>query len=255
MFKIITADERLKSLTGVKMIILGSFGIGKTSLLKTIKEPTLCLDFEAGLLAVQDWPGRVVSVRTWQEARDLACLIGGPNPALRADQVYGQKHYSSLKAADPAAFNQFRVFFIDSLTVASRLCLQWCKSQPEILDRTGKIDTRAAYGLLAAEMLAWLGQFQYIPDKDIVFVGLLEQRTDDLNRATWQLQCEGSKTAQELPGILDEVITMVADSKGQRVFVCQTINQWNYPAKDRSGKLDAVEPADLGKLLDKIRRK
>jgi ATPase subunit of ABC transporter with duplicated ATPase domains len=52
--KIISANERLQQQTGVKMAIFGQFGVGKTSLLKTPDEPTLCLDFEAGLLAVQD---------------------------------------------------------------------------------------------------------------------------------------------------------------------------------------------------------
>ncbi|MDR1652852.1 MAG: ATP-binding protein, partial [Prevotellaceae bacterium] len=86
-FKIITIDERLKSQSGVKMIIVGPYGVGKTSLLKTLDEPTLCIDLEAGLLAVQDWQGAAITVRTWPEARNLACLIGGPNPALRSDQA------------------------------------------------------------------------------------------------------------------------------------------------------------------------
>jgi hypothetical protein len=69
----------------VKMVIFGSFGIGKTSFLKTLEEPTLCLDFEAGLLSVQDWHGDVLAVQTWEEARDLACSICGQNPAVMAD--------------------------------------------------------------------------------------------------------------------------------------------------------------------------
>ncbi|MDR1551816.1 MAG: ATP-binding protein [Holosporaceae bacterium] len=254
-FKIITVDERLKCQSGVKMIIVGGFGMGKTSLLKTIEEPTLCIDFEAGLLAVQDWQGAAITIRTWPEARDLACLIGGPNPALRSDQVYSARHFESLNAANPIDFNQFQVIFIDSLTVATRLCFQWCKQQPEcILERTDKVDTRAAYGLLASEMLSWLNQFQHIPDKDIIFVGLLEPRTDEFQRQTWHLQCEGNKTALELPGILDEVITMTADANGNRIFVCQTLNPAGYPAKDRSGRLDVFEPAHLGNLLKKIRQ-
>ncbi len=92
--KIINSKERAKMVTGVKVVIFGPYGIGKTSLLKTLDESTtLCLDFEAGLLAVQDWQGDSVSIRTWNEARDIACLIGGPNPALKSDQAYSQKHY------------------------------------------------------------------------------------------------------------------------------------------------------------------
>ena len=35
-------------------------------------------------------------------------------------------------------------------------------------------------------------------------------------------------------------------------FVCTSPNAWAYPAKDRSGRLDQIEPPDLGKLLTKL---
>ena len=37
-----------------------------------------------------------------------------------------------------------------------------------------------------------------------------------------------------------------------RAFVCQTLNEWGYPAKDRSGRLEVVEEPHLGKLLAKM---
>ena len=40
-----------------------------------------------------------------------------------------------------------------------------------------------------------------------------------------------------------------------RAFVCQTLNPEKYPAKDRSGNLDLLEPPDLGKLLQKVTTK
>ena len=58
------------------------------------------------------------------------------------------------------------------------------------------------------------------------------------------MQIEGSKTGRELPGIVDEVITMaiMSDENGApyRAFVCQTLNQWGYPAKDRSGRMKNI---------------
>ena len=41
-------QEKNKS---VKMVIFGNFGIGKTSLLKTLDEPTICLDFVLRVIA------------------------------------------------------------------------------------------------------------------------------------------------------------------------------------------------------------
>ncbi len=256
--KIITASERLKQQTGVKMAIFGSFGIGKTSLLKTLNETTLCLDFEAGMLAVQDWDGDSISIRTWEEAQDIACLIGGVNPGSWG--VYSQRHYDSAKAKfKDCDFSKYKCIFIDSITIASKICLAWCKNQPAAFsERSGKADVRSAYGLLAQEMSGWLSQFQHIPNKDVILVGLMESKVDDFNRTTWIPSIEGSKTATELPGILDEVISMVSfkNEKGdlERKFVCQTLNPAGYPAKDRSGKLSQIEDANLGKLLTKIKQ-
>jgi hypothetical protein len=36
-----------------------------------------------------------------------------------------------------------------------------------------------------------------------------------------------------------------------RAFIC-TPNPWGYPAGDRSGKLEQIEPPDLGKLIAKL---
>ena len=230
--KIISAEERLKQQTGVKMAIFGGFGIGKTSLLKTLSEPTLCLDFEARLLAVKDWKGDTISVRTWEDARDIACLIGGVNPASKS--VYGQRHFETAKGKyKDCDFSKYRCIFVDSITIASKLCLAWSKNQPESFsEKSGKPDVRAAYGLLASEMGAWLNQFQHIPDEDVIFVGLLEQKTDDFNKTSWAPQIEGSKITTELPGILDEVISMVPmkneSGELERKFVCRTLNANMY---------------------------
>jgi hypothetical protein len=94
----------------------------------------------------------------------------------------------------------------------------------------------------------------------VVFVGILEFVTDEFNRGTWQLQCEGSKTSRELPGIVDQIITYqfldLGDGKPLiRGFVCNSPNPWNYPAKDRSGKLAQIEEPNLGKLLTKLTTK
>jgi len=42
------------------------------------------------------------------------------------------------------------------------------------------------------------------------------------------------------------------DGSSYRAFVCHTLNNWGYPAKDRSGRLDAIEEPNLGRLMQKI---
>ena len=257
---IISADERLAEKRGVKGCIFGKSGIGKTSLLWTLNaSSTMFFDLEAGDLAIEGWSGDTIRPRTWQECRDFAVFIGGPNPALRDDQPYSQAHFDAVKErfGEPAAIEKYETVFVDSITVAGRLCFQWCKGQPQAFsDKTGKPDTRGAYGLHGQEMIAWLTHLQHTRGKNIWLVGILDEKMDDFNRRFFSPQIEGSKTGLELPGIVDEVITMGElksdDGTPYRAFVCHTLNPFGFPAKDRSGRLDMVEEPHLGRLMAKI---
>lgn len=258
---IISADQRLAEPRGIKGCIFGKSGIGKTSLLWTLDPAaTLFMDLEAGDLAIEGWPGDTIRPRTWTECRDFAVFIGGPNPSFRDDQPYSQAHFDAVSArfGERAVLDRYQTIFIDSITVAGRLCFQWCKGQPEALsEKTGKPDVRGAYGLHGREMIGWLTHLQHTRAKSVWFVGILDEKLDDFNRRFFSAQIDGSKTGNELPGIVDQVITMAEmkadDGSAYRAFVCQTLNPWGYPAKDRSGRLDLVEEPHLGRLMEKIR--
>ncbi len=256
--RIITADQRLAQRRGIKGVIVGPSGIGKTSLLWTLDpESTLFVNLEAGDLSVQGWTGDSLEGRTWEECRDLACLMGGPNPALRPEQPFSQAHYDFvLSQAGGFDLAKYETIFVDSITVASRLCMQWAKGQPQALNQKGQPDTRGAYGLLGQELIAWLTQWQHVSGKNVWLVGILDKKTDEYNRPFWSMQIEGSKTGLELPGIVDQVISMVEmrtpEGQPYRAFVCHTMNDWGYPAKDRSGRLDLIEKPHLGELMTKI---
>ena len=257
--QVIKASERMKRKGGIKAVILGPSGIGKTTLLKTLDpSKTLFFDLEAGDLAVEGWEGDAIQPRTWDDCRTLAALIAGPNPALRDEQPYSTAHFEHVNADGSAEqFQQYETVFIDSITVAGRLCFQWSQGQPEAFsERTGKPDTRGAYGLHGREMLAWLSQLQHARDRNIVFVGILDQKEDDYGRKQWVPQIEGSKVGRELPGIVDQVITYqeveIEDAKF-RALICTSPNEWGYPAKDRSGRLSQMEEPHLTKLFSKIK--
>jgi hypothetical protein len=260
MLKIISAEERMAEERGHKIVIGGPSGVGKTSLVRTMdSDKTLFMDLEAGDAAIEGYPIDVIRPKTWVECQDFACYIGGPNPSLAEDQPYSESHYDYVMQTygDPSdLMAKFDTIFVDSITVAGRLCFQWCQQQPEAKsDRTGKLDTRAAYGMHGREMMAWLTHLQHIREKNVIFVGILDEITDDYGRKQYALQIEGSKTGRELPGIVDEVITMAVlggDNGPFRAFVCGALNEWGYPAKDRSGRLDTLEEPHLGKLMEKM---
>jgi hypothetical protein len=258
--KIIGANERLAEQRGVKAVVVGPAGVGKTSQLRTLDpDRTLFIDIEAGDLSVQDVPVDTIRIDDWASARDLACRIGGPNPSFSPITCYSQAHFEGVGGA-LENLDRYDTIFVDSITAISRLSFRWAEQQPEAFsERTGKKDTRSAYGLHGREMISWLHQLQHSRGKSVIFVAILEKITDEFNRIEWQIQLEGGKTGRELPGILDLIVSMqwidFGDGKPVRSFVCTSPNPWGYPAKDRSGRLEQIEKPHLGELINKLASK
>jgi hypothetical protein len=252
--RVITGAEQSAGARGAKMLIVGPVGVGKTSLLRTLDTTTtLFVDVEAGDIAVADVIVDTYRPRTWPECRDLAVIVAGADPAVSEQALYSAAHRDAVldRFGD---FSRYRTLFIDSITAVGRLCFAWSCQQPEVLSH-GKKDLRAAYGLFAREMIAWLLHLQQARAVNVVLLGILESVIDDFNKREDRLQLEGARASRELPGIVDQIITMHwinFDGVLTRAFVCTSPNPWGYPAKDRSGRLEQIEEPHLGKLLSKL---
>jgi hypothetical protein len=261
MMQLLDAATRLAEPRCPKILVTGETAIGKTSLLKTLSSELLAtaalIDLEAGDYPIRDLPVTSVRPQTWEDCRNLACVLGGPDPARAPGSPYSQDHYDKvITDSTLAALQQFSLLFIDSYTELSRRCRVWCEQQPERFTAYGKRDTRSMYGLLGRELIAWTQQIQHARARTAVLITILEKIVDDRGVPSWQIQLEGQRTRRELPAILDVIVTMVwvtfKDGKARRVFVCQPDNSWGYPAKDRSDRLDLIEEPSLGKLLAKL---
>jgi len=269
--KLVTAIERIaEAHRKVSMVIAGRAKVGKTSLLLTLPEnEVMVLDFEAGLSAIEGrFHGDSIPLRSWVDTISIACLLGGPDLSRTSDQPYSQAHYDHvIGIASGIDVARYKTIFVDSTSDLTRVAMQWAKSQPDAFSgRTGRPDTRGAYGLLGREVIALLKHLQHAPGKNVIFVGGLDRRVDEFGREAFELQTEGAKIGAQLPYIVDQVITM-SDfdydattgvwthnlGKGaHRGLCCQSPNPWGLPAGDRSGRLGLIEEPHLGRLIVKI---
>lgn len=249
-----------------KGVIWGAAKVGKTSLLLTTPpEETLVLDLECGLKAVEGYTADVIGIRTWQDARAIAAYIGGVNPALPANDVsipYSAAYYDLAKKRYEVKYDlsKYKYLFVDSISIASKLCKMWCERQPSVVTQQGKVDARKIYGLIGDDLISWFRQLQHISSMNVWLVGILDKTTNDSGEVVYVPQMEGNKAQNALAGIVDEILTLTImhgkDKDGndyqRRVFVTSVMNQWGFPAGDRSGCLEMYEPAHLSKITDKI---
>jgi len=258
--RIISPEERLAERRGARILIVGPFGVGKTSLVRSLDPPsTLFVNTENGELAIDDVPVAHVRPQTWPELRDLVVRIAGPNRSFQPNEPYSQASFDMAGGYLPGIESgQYRTIVLDTVTEAARLCFRHSAQQPETFsERTGRPDTRGAYGLHAREFLLALRHLQSARELNVILIGALETTTDNYGQVQHQLQAEGQRVPREISGIVDIVVTMhwldFGDAKPPlRGFVCTSPNPWRFPGKDRSGKLAMVEPPDLGALIRKI---
>lgn len=260
--KIIDADtRRVNAAKRGSIFVVGEPGVGKTCLLWTLPEQeTLALDFEGGFKSVSSWGGDSIEIRTFLDAADIACLIGGGDPALPANELLSSAHYEAVKARYPT-FNidKYNYIFFDSISELSFAAWQYARQQPRAFTDKGAFDPWGAYGTLAENMLTLIRHMQH-SNKNVIFVGRLE-----MTKGGWRPQLEGAKTAKDLPFVVDQVVSMsffdfannawTHNPKGGaiRAFCCRANNPFGLPGKERTlGNIELIEEPNLLKLLAKI---
>ena len=209
------------SRNGVKLLVYGQAGAGKTSLIKTLPTP-LVLSAEAGLLSIQDADLAYIEIKTIDDLREAYSYIVGEGG------------------------NSFESIALDSISEIAEVILNAEK-------KTAK-DPRQAYGAMQEQVSDLIRAFRDIPGKNVYMSAKLEKSQDEMGRVLYAPSMPGNKTGQQLPYFFDEVLALRVerDAEGnvQRALMCDSDGLWQ--AKDRSGKLAAWEAADLGAIIEKI---
>ena len=207
---------------GVKVLVYGQAGAGKTSLIKTLPSP-IVLSAEGGLLSIQD------ADLPFIEISDMATL---------------QEAYKWLTEADEA--KAFKSVALDSISEIAEVVLN--------AEKKATKDPRQAYGAMQEQMADIIRAFRDLPGRHVYMSAKLEKTQDEMGRVLYAPSMPGNKTGQALPYFFDEVLALRVekDSEGgtQRALMCDSDGLWL--AKDRSGKLDMWEAPDLGAAIAKI---
>ena len=141
---------------------------------------------------------------------------------------------------------------------ADNLALDATKSKiAEVVLGTEKAqskDPRQAYGAMQDIMTALIRDFRDLPGRHVYFSAKVEKQQNELGQLLHSPSMPGQKLGQMLPYFFDEVLALRVgqneNGETMRTLQCATDGIWT--AKDRSGRLDMWEPADLGRIIEKI---
>ncbi len=221
----ITTSDQASGAHGIKALVAGLSGVGKTVLCSTAPYP-LIISAEKGLLSIAEKKVPVIEVRTIQEVYEV---------------------YNFLTQSRES--NNYWTVCIDSLTELAEVVLA------NLLKTKGQNDPRKAYGELIPEMSSLIRAFRDLTGKYVLFTSKLEQVKDE---ATGMLlfgpAMPGQKLGPQIPYFFDEVFALrIGKAQNGNLYrYIQTGPDLQYQAKDRSNYLDFMEPPDLTHIFNKI---
>lgn len=208
--------------TFVKGCVFGASGAGKTTLLPSLPNP-IVLSAEAGLLSIRGADLPYIQITNMDELTE-----------------------AFLWCRDSDEAKQFESIGIDSLSEIAEVVLSAEKKKAS--------DPRQAYGATQDKIADLVRAFRDLPNHHVWMIAKVERTQDENGRLLYNPMMPGNKLGQMVPYWFDLLLPLrceqVADGSIQRMLQTDTDGVWN--AKDRSGKLDMWEPADLGAVIRKV---
>lgn len=215
---------------GIKVLVHGRSGAGKTCLIPTAPRPIIA-SAERGTLSIAS--ANIPLAR-------IACLKDL------------QEFFDWCRASAEA--KNFDTVCLDSLSEIGERLLSDEK-------RSAK-DPRQAYGEMQDQIAVLVRQFRDLHGKHVYFSAKTELRDQPDGTKMWGPSMPGNKLSQGLPYFFDECFYLgvgeipsnVAGQPSTKYRFIQTGSDTQHEAKDRSGALDMLEPPNLTHIFDKIRR-
>lgn len=225
-FKLSTTADA--AINGIKVLVYGGAGIGKTRLVATTPDPIL-ISAESGLLSLRGHNIPVIEIATLDELKEIYGWITGSEESKK-----------------------YKTVCLDSLTEIGEAIL--ANAKETCVTKAGKADGLAAYRELGERVTEAVKAFRDLRGKNVYFSAQEEKSKDENGVSFVGPKMPGSKTAQSLPYWFDEVFHMAIGTtpEGLKYRYLRTAPDGMHDAKDRSGALDEIEEPDLSKIFDKI---
>lgn len=202
---------------GIKAVIYGFSGVGKTVLCSTAPKPII-LSAEGGLLSLHGKDIPFIEVKTIKD-------IGNA--------------FEYLKNND-----EYETICLDSISEISETVLTEFKKEAK--------DGRQAFMHLATAVTALIRNFRDLPNKNVVFIAKAKKVVDEESgTSSIEPYAPGQVIKFNIPYLVDELLYFDIDRKGNRQLATKANRK--YSAKDRSGTLDEFEKPNLSDLFNKIR--
>jgi len=232
-----TADQAAEN-NGVKVLVYGDSGMGKTVLAGTMPAPVL-ISAESGLLSLKkNNMERIFGLNAPSITYNMPVIL------VRNVDDLGEAYKWCLTAAEA---RQFQSVGLDSLTEIAEVVLNNAKRQVK--------DPRQAYGELIEKMETLIRAFRDLPGKHVYMAAKMEPMKDELTGIVrFGPSMPGAKLGPKLPYFFDEVFRVAVnkDAQGNSYRFLQTQPDLQFVAKDRSGALATMEPPHLSHVFSKI---
>lgn len=233
-----TTAQDASQMSGVKVLVYGPAGAGKTVLMATAPNPLL-ISAESGALSLR------------QANLERLYGVGNPHicynmPMIEIKTVEDLTDAYNWVATNPQA-QGFQTICMDSISEIAEVVLNNAKRQVK--------DPRQAYGELIEKMENVIRLFRDLPNKNVVISAKMEPTKDELTGVVkYGPAMPGAKLAVKLPYFFDEVFRLGIGQtpQGEKYRFLQTQPDLQFEAKDRSGALAPVETPVLSAVFAKI---
>lgn len=233
-----TTTSQAAVVHGVKMLVYGQAGMGKTCLAATAPAPII-LSAESGLLSLSRANiERLYGVNSPNVTYDIPVI----NITTVDDLIESYNWFLRSKDA-----TQFQTIYIDSLSEIGEVVLANAKKQVK--------DKRQAYGELIEQIDNAIRLFRDLAGRHVVMTAKLEVYKDEFSGVTKNgPSMPGAKMGYKIPYLYDEVFRLGINKApdGSEYRFLQTQPDFQHDAKDRSGALDPVEYPNLTHVINKI---